>query len=459
MEALVKQLEKLSAVFADRRTVIVAILLMLAAFTRMEYALYTAWVVPLAHVILFRPLVESEEKRKRFPKVAFWWLFGTTFCHTIWLGQFVGKWVGVELLGMLAVAFIAFVYGGWGWVAAKLSVKAVEKGWDWLVPILLTLQEVGRTYFPTINFPWTFASDPLIAYPPLVQHAAWVGAFGVSLGIYAFGLAIANPRRPQAMGLLAIPCVFLLISIVTYLLPLPPKVGLRVAAGQLGLDSAFMEPGVFDLTLPSKVQELQAKAESEKADVLLMPEGMIDIGEMPPNPSFPIKTNYATIFGGRRGFNPRYQSAFIFDGSKWQVYDKVRLVAFGEFVPFREVIPYPKGFALPSGDLVPSPVQTQVRLNGSVFGPMICFETLFPDVALRHRLAGAKWFAVMSVDDWYAGTAGVDWLAASCQWRAIENRLPLIRATPLGKTCFINARGEMVAQLPVRATDALVIDL
>jgi len=459
MEALVSRLEKVSTLLADKRVAVAAILLMLAAFTRIEFALYTAWVVPFAHVLLFRSLVESEESRKRFPKVAFWWLFGTTFCHTLWLGQFVGKWVGMEVLGLLAVAFIAFVYGGWGWVAAQLSVKAVAKGWDWMVPILFTLQEVGRTYFPTINFPWTFASDPLIVYPLVVQHAAWVGAFGVSLGIYAFGLALANPRRSQALGLLAVPAVFLMISVVTYLLPLPQKVGLRVAAGQLGLDSAFTEPGVFDLTLPLKVQELQTKAEQAQANVLLMPEGMIDIGEMPPNPSFPIKTTYATIFGGRRGFKPRYQSAFIFDGSRWQVYDKVRLVAFGEFVPFRDVLPYPKGFALPAGDLSPNPVQAQVRLNDSVFGPMICFETLFPDIALRHRLAGAKWFAVMSVDDWYAGTAGVDWLAASCRWRAIENRLPVVRATPLGKTCHINARGEIVSELPVRGTDALIVDL
>lgn len=67
--------------------------------------------------------------------------------------------------------------------------------------------------------------------------------------------------------------------------------------------------------------------------------------------------------------------------------------------------------------------------------------------------------AVMSIDDWYMGTAAPAQLREGTIWRAVETGLPTVRSASLGSTMAVNGRGDVLAELPIGQRDALIVDM
>jgi apolipoprotein N-acyltransferase len=207
------------------------------------------------------------------------------------------------------------------------------------------------------------------------------------------------------------------------------------------------------------VRVLYAAAILNRSDVLVLPEGVADSADDgPPIPPFELSAQMPVLFGGARGTTRRYQSAFAYDG-RWQIADKSRLVAFGEYVPCREQLPLLESFRLPGGDLSPGDRPKAVTLGGITLGPMICFEALFYDLGYAQAANGAQVLAVMSVDDWYMNTAAPEQLKAATVWRAVETGLPTVRAASLGYSFAVDSRGRILGQAPLGETFALHVRL
>ena len=145
---------------------------------------------------------------------------------------------------------------------------------------------------------------------------------------------------------------------------------------------------------------------------------------------------------------------FAYDG-EWQYADKVRLVIFGEYVPFRDRLGFLSGFNLPAGDLHPGSEVTTLEVNGIRVGGLLCFEALFEEVAREHAANGAELLAVMSLDDWYQRTGAIEMLKAAAVLRAVENRLPVVRSAPLGPSLIVNERGQILAEASIGETTAV----
>ncbi|WP_091736271.1 apolipoprotein N-acyltransferase [Phenylobacterium immobile] len=134
-------------------------------------------------------------------------------------------------------------------------------------------------------------------------------------------------------------------------------------------------------------------------------------------------------------------------------YDKRRLVPFGEFLPTRD-------FATQIGlrslvhmpeDFTAGPPPTPMALAGlAPFQPLICYEALFPgfarDAAIRGETRPAFLLNV-SNDAWFGATSGPLQHLNIASYRAIEEGLPLIRATPTGVSGIIDAHGRINAAL------------
>jgi apolipoprotein N-acyltransferase len=127
-------------------------------------------------------------------------------------------------------------------------------------------------------------------------------------------------------------------------------------------------------------------------------------------------------------------------------------VIFGEYVPFRDQLSFLSSFNLPSGDLRPGDKIELIESGEIKIGPSICFEALFPDIAMQHSKLGANLLAVMSIDDWFIGTPMMEHLLAGSVYRAIENGLPVVRSSSMGPTCWIDSRGNIRSQAPIGKT-------
>jgi len=138
-------------------------------------------------------------------------------------------------------------------------------------------------------------------------------------------------------------------------------------------------------------------------------------------------------------------------GAHLQIYRKVHLVPFGEYVPGRHTIPL---LARVVGDQVPDDFAfgkefTVFKLSGdkAKIAPLICFEDTIGDLARQFVLAGANLLVNVTNDGWFLRSAGSRQHLANAVFRCVETRLPMVRAANTGVTCFINEFGNITEML------------
>jgi apolipoprotein N-acyltransferase len=132
------------------------------------------------------------------------------------------------------------------------------------------------------------------------------------------------------------------------------------------------------------------------------------------------------------------------------VYDKYRLVPFGEYLPAAQIL-QPLGFKdlahLTDGFDSGPPPRPIAPEGVPVVQPLICYESLFPDL-VREAVTGGKvrprWIVNVSNDSWFGVTSGPLQHLNQASYRAIEEGLPIVRATPTGVSAVIDAYGRVV---------------
>ena len=129
-------------------------------------------------------------------------------------------------------------------------------------------------------------------------------------------------------------------------------------------------------------------------------------------------------------------------------HDKVRLVPFGEFLPFqwlleplglRQIVNLPAGFSAGSADRV-------IRLDGfPAFAGFICYEAVFP----RSLPYASRPEVLVNVtnDAWFGTSGGPHQHLGHARFRAIEQGVPMIRAANTGISALIDSAGRIKAML------------
>ena len=149
-----------------------------------------------------------------------------------------------------------------------------------------------------------------------------------------------------------------------------------------------------------------------------------------------------------------YNAALLISdgGERVQVYRKIHLVPFGEFVPGRHTVPL---LAQIVGDQVPGDFKegTQFTVftltdNNVHVAPLICFEDTIGELTRQFVLPsetspGANLLIDMTNDGWFERSAGSHQHLANAIFRCVETRRPMVRAANTGVTCFINQFGRI----------------
>jgi apolipoprotein N-acyltransferase len=149
-------------------------------------------------------------------------------------------------------------------------------------------------------------------------------------------------------------------------------------------------------------------------------------------------------------------------GRPWAVYDKHRLVPFGEYIPLAGAIArlgIPTLTTLTSRGFTPGPGPELVSVPAlPPFLPLICYEAIFPH-GLRAPEGRAEWLVQVTNDAWFGEFAGPFQHLAQARSRAIEQGLPLARAANTGVSAMIDPFGRMTASLPLGETGSIDADL
>jgi len=139
-----------------------------------------------------------------------------------------------------------------------------------------------------------------------------------------------------------------------------------------------------------------------------------------------------------------FNRAFLLDGRGGILgyYDKVHLVPYGEYVPLKRFFPFLGKITEAVGDYSSGQPGKLLDLNGEKIGVLICYESIFPELARGHVRKGADYLVVITNDAWFGRSSAPYQHFAQAVLRAVETRRTVIRAANTGISGVIWPTGQ-----------------
>ena len=146
-----------------------------------------------------------------------------------------------------------------------------------------------------------------------------------------------------------------------------------------------------------------------------------------------------------------FNSAFLIDPQpttyKNHRYNKIRLFPFGEYLPLKGIMPWSYINLGNTNESIPGKEFTVFELHNSHFGAMICWETVFPELVRQFVRRGAQFMVNISNEAHFAEAATHYQFVSSSVFRAVENRVFVIRCANAGVSCIIDPNGRIVKKV------------
>ena len=150
----------------------------------------------------------------------------------------------------------------------------------------------------------------------------------------------------------------------------------------------------------------------------------------------------ARLENGKLGMTNR--SALVDQNGNYAgFYDKVHLVPFGEYVPWEYIFFWVRALAVMSDNFTPGAQGATIPAGPASLGPLICYESIFPELARAQRRRGADLIINQTNDAWF-GRTDASWQHLShLVMRCIENRMSCARSANSGVSCFVHPDGRV----------------
>ncbi len=332
------------------------------------------------------------------------------------------------------------------------------------------------------GFPWDLPGYIFEAGSAMSQSASVLGIYGLSYGVLiaAALLAWACWENAARIGiimsvLLAANFGFGVLRLQTAEVQFVDNVNLRIVAVPFSQKEKL---GVYGVA-PRIVQEhinLTASPGLENATHIIWPEGALypsfeDCGDV--RRMTQLRSIMGAMFrstgskppvwlvNSNRVIGPEscgdaedvYNSTAVmsFDrdgvGEVLSVSDKKRLVPFGEIIPGGEFIEKLGARIVASNvsSFTPAKIKTISDIPGLPRGSIqICYEAIFSGLTPRPQDGKVEWILNQSNDAWFGPDIGPQQHANIARYRAIEERVPVIRSAANGYSGVIDPYGRFI---------------
>lgn len=175
---------------------------------------------------------------------------------------------------------------------------------------------------------------------------------------------------------------------------------------------------------------------------MLYPRG----GDPPPS-ARPLFREEGLPLGEQRWFESYNAALFMPAKGTAEVYNKSKLVAGVELMPFEDVLGHLGDFAVDLGGVSGSLGRQEERevlvdaSSGIRVVPAICYESVFGEHVAAHVRNGGNIIAVITNDAWWGDSPGYHQHLTFSVIRAIETRRDVVRSANTGVSCFVDRRG------------------
>ncbi len=164
------------------------------------------------------------------------------------------------------------------------------------------------------------------------------------------------------------------------------------------------------------------------------------------------------------GKNKIYNSLIVTDNNLnlLSKYDKIKLVPFGEFLPFENFLSeigfkkITKGYQSYSANKNKRET-IDINLNNFSFIPLICYEIIYSGKINSYNQKN-NFIINISEDGWFGDSIGLEQHFSHAIFRSLEEGKNLIRASNNGITAYINPVGEIINKLESTERGMIVLD-
>jgi len=375
--------------------------------------------------------------------------------------------VGVALF--VAMAAILGLYGALFAVLVH-RLRLDERFAPWLlVPLAWAAVEYLRTYFLT-GFPWNLIATALIDYPSFVALDRFAGPYflGALLVVPSTVIAWWLTQKPNHVARVVVGGSLGILLLVWWGTGLvASKLNLRSRGAEV-VTAALLQPNITQhmrwdesnvLAIYRKMIGMTVQAATKGAKIVVWPESTVPLSYT--DTAFyrdeieSLSKQYdVDIILGSVATDPTrpgriWNSAFLVsNGTTVGHYDKMRLVPFGEYVPLRRVLFFAEKLVRAVGEFEFG-ANDQPLVGKKSYGPAICYEVVYPQIARTQVKNGADVIVTITNDAWYDGTSAPAQHLWQARMRAVETDRYVLRAATTGISAFIDPAGQEKSAIPM----------
>ncbi|MCS7199637.1 MAG: apolipoprotein N-acyltransferase [Caldimicrobium sp.] len=474
---------------------IISALLLTLSFPNFDITVF----IFFALVPLFWALSREEESYKNVLKISL--IFGIVHFSTLiyWIAYTLNRFGNIPWIGALFLLFLLSLYLSlyiFIFLLLSMRIKAFSevsmiKGF--LLGLIWVSCEFLRSTLLT-GFPWGLIGYPLSSYLILLQIADLFGIWGLSFLViiinyyffYTFKNFISNTYKNKSFLVSQLLFGAFISAIFLY-----GFYAIKVWENTLKADHTHYSLAILQGNVPQEIKEakqtefslqvyerLSWKALEKKPQFIFFPETALPFyfpHDREPSLKFitflnrvrehlggDLQNNPLFVFGTFRvnyAFTPPkvHNSLMIWDGNNIaDIYDKEKLVPFGEYVPLVRYFPFLKRISVVSDILKPGESKNLRVYRGDLsfeIVPLICFESAFPQILVKRLRQGGDFVFIATNDAWFGKTSAPYQHFQMAVVRAVESRRYTIQAGNTGISGVINPLGliETKSALEVEA--------
>ncbi|GHV10869.1 hypothetical protein FACS1894219_01070 [Clostridia bacterium] len=300
-----------------------------------------------------------------------------------------------------------------------------------------------------------------------IQSVSLLGTYAVSFiivainAVFALYLIKADGREKLAMGAIALyfaNAYFGMFRVMTF--PEPDStVKAVVVQGNVSSYNKWEESGV-QYSLDRYVELTDNALEDYDADIVLWPETAIPTRVTQSGSLKNTLSDYAEQRGIKLFTGILYEDKMLATSNAVMPfgerenaetpYAKRHLVPFGEYLPAADVLtklfPFVTNISLFDDPLTQGTEANLLTADGVSYGSLVCFDSIFPELARISVREGADIILVVTNDSWFRDSPALYQHNSQSVLRAVETGRTVLRAANTGISSVISPTGEIIAR-------------
>jgi len=403
-------------------------------------------------------VLSEQEKFKSIIKFSFIWGFFYHIVVVFWLAFNIGTAPLIAAISMLATVLILslntmLISGIWYKIKRKYSKYSL-----FIFAVVWVSVEYIRSY-GLLGFPWVSLANSQTDYIYLIQNAQFTGIYGITFWIVLFNVFLFKIK--SYINHKEIFLVFCGIILLPWIIGYRLYHNVELNNNPDGRSILIVQPNInlFDKRdVKNKNKVLDEIINTTKQNLtnehnlIIWPESAL--------PNHLLQNTLDRKYLSKKLFNNNNQ--YLLTGNIYfeeeniynsivflnkdeikEVYHKRQLVPLAEHFPFSENFNFLKNINIGQANFSKGKKDIIFNFHEYRFASLVCFESTFPEINRRHANLGIDALIYLVNDGWYTRPPQPQQHAKQSIFRAIENRLPVIRCANTGISLYINQRGEI----------------